>query len=110
MADYILRDDAVQCAEDIADDFYGDDASSGALAVAEWLKDIPAADVRPVVHGKWEHISFMTCRCSVCKEVFHELEGDNFCPTCGAEMRAANDRPYGDEGRTGNARPYGKRG
>lgn len=53
----------------------------------EFLKSIPAADVRPVVRGKWEYISFMTVKCSNCQEIFHELEGDNFCPNCGADMR-----------------------
>ena len=46
--DYILRKDAVQCAEDIADDLFGeglDSTSDGARIVAEWLKDIPAAKV-----------------------------------------------------------------
>ena len=44
------------------------------------------ADVRPLVRGKWEYISFMTVKCSNCKEIFHELECDNFCPNCGAQM------------------------
>lgn len=61
----------------------------GTNAALQALSEIPAADVRPVVRGKWEYISFMTCRCSVCKEVFHELEGDNYCPNCGADMREA---------------------
>lgn len=42
---------------------------------------------RPVVRGKWKFISFMTVECSNCQETFHELEGDNFCPNCGADMR-----------------------
>jgi len=54
------------------------------------VQDIPAADVRPVVRGEWEYISFMTVKCSNCKETFHELEGDNFCPNCGADMRGGN--------------------
>lgn len=44
-------------------------------------------DVRPVVRGKWEYISFMTVKCSNCQETFQELAGDNFCPNCGADMR-----------------------
>ena len=60
--------------------------------VVERLRaEIPAADVRPVVRGKWETISFMTVRCSNCKETFHELESDKFCPNCGADMREAPD-------------------
>lgn len=46
-------------------------------------------DVRPVIYGEWEYVSFMTVRCSNCKETFHELEADYFCPNCGADMRKA---------------------
>lgn len=109
MADYILRDDAIQCAVDIADDFYGeglDCSSNGARVVAEWLKDIPAADVRPVVIAHWEVFTDSSgrddIRCSSCKQTPHWTVTDIeaaplYCPNCGAEMRAANDRPY--EGR-----------
>jgi DNA polymerase II large subunit len=63
---------------------------------AENIRQIPAADVRqvvtcadvrPVVRGKWEYISLMTVKCSNCQETFRELEWDNFCPHCGADMR-----------------------
>jgi hypothetical protein len=47
--DFILREDAVQCAEDVADDLFGEGAYEGARIVAERLKDIPAADVVEVV-------------------------------------------------------------
>ena len=60
MADYILRDDAVQCANDLAEDFAGerlDSASYGAQAVAEWLKDIPAAAV--VEKTEWDKLMFL---------------------------------------------------
>lgn len=51
------------------------------------IDSIPAADVQPVVYGEWEYVSFMTVRCSNCKEIFHELGSDNFCPNCGADMK-----------------------
>ena len=57
-------------------------------ATKKAIKSIPAANVRPVVRGKWEYISFMTVKCSNCQETFQELAGDNFCPNCGADMRA----------------------
>ena len=57
------------------------------------VEEAPAADVRPVVRGKWEYISFMTVKCSNCQGIFHELEGDNFCPSCGAMMGGAEDEP-----------------
>lgn len=51
----------------------------------------PAADVAPVVHGRWEsHLMPLAYKCSVCgyrpsaKEWrFHKR---NFCPNCGARM------------------------
>lgn len=64
------------------------------------LNSIPAADVRPVVRGKW--IGYPGCLkypnaysddhivCSACEECFSILDNDcerfNFCPNCGAEM------------------------
>lgn len=43
-------------------------------------------DVRPAVRAKWKVISFMTVQCTNCRETFHELEADKFCPNCGAMM------------------------
>lgn len=60
------------------------------------IDDIHAADVRPVVHGKWNDdvVSFYR-KCSKCgccvewnKKPFLFGSGDyNFCPNCGADMR-----------------------
>lgn len=55
------------------------------------IHSIPAADVAPVVHGRWEsHLMPLAYKCSICgykpsaKEWrFHER---NFCPNCGAKM------------------------
>lgn len=90
MADYISREDAINTQKRRCLGCPVDRRLCYKCAVATTTKqllELPSADVRPVVRGEWEHISFMTCRCSVCKEVFHELEGDNFCPNCGADMR-----------------------
>ena len=54
--------------------------------------DFPAADVAPVVHGKWEPGNPI---CPVCGEnKFKDLDADvwadwqpKFCPNCGALMR-----------------------
>lgn len=89
MADYILREDAIQCAEDIADDLFGeglDCTSNGARIVAEWLKDFPAVDVRPVVRGKWKkRKGWSRCVCSACS--YENGSETFFCPNCGADMR-----------------------
>lgn len=52
------------------------------------LDGIAAADVRPVVHGKWVDKGYRY-RCSICGK--YELYCDaviyKFCPFCGAEMK-----------------------
>ena len=72
----------------------------------EKLKSIPAADVKPVTHGKWifeeyELASWCTkAICSSCKktvannsDLAHDwgqklfLHDYQFCPKCGADMR-----------------------
>ena len=81
--------------------------SAAQLKSAEMeIGDISAADVRPVVRGKWRlggygQISNATEKwydkylqggflyCSVCKG--RTSVKYNFCPNCGADMRDAND-------------------
>jgi rubrerythrin len=63
---------------------------------------IPAADVRPVVHGKWieqeewtgveafgiKEMVVGSWKCSVCGFLVDVSEGDfHYCPNCGADMR-----------------------
>ena len=67
-----------------------------------YLESIPAADVRPVVRGKWKRVVDFTgveafgyketmivgYGCNVCGYEVDVSEGDyNFCPNCGADMR-----------------------
>lgn len=80
----------------------------------------PDNNVKPMVTAEWKNDSDGLPTCTNCGEIAlqrvfvkvpHLIQDvrmvkSKFCPFCGAEMRAANDRPYGDEGRTGNARPY----
>lgn len=57
--------------------------------VDEKLDTIPSADVRPVVHGKWEYEEY-GCYCSICHEYALEDEygphKTSYCPECGADM------------------------
>ena len=49
---------------------------------------IPAADVRPVVRGKWKaHGDCGVTECSVCGWSIEECIEFHFCPNCGADMR-----------------------
>ncbi len=55
------------------------------------LEMLPAADVAPVVHGKWAYGEDVDIQCSVCG-VDALTEGDyrqvksRYCPNCGAKM------------------------
>lgn len=55
------------------------------------INNIPAADVTPVVHGRWVYGEDVDIQCSVCgADAF--TEGDyrqvksRYCPNCGAKM------------------------
>ena len=58
--------------------------------IEEWIASIPAADVAPVVHGRWVYHNSDTI-CSECRKsaIFDEWEQQaetEFCPHCGAKM------------------------
>ncbi len=57
------------------------------------LRELAAADVAPVVHGRWETNSDRpdTLICSMCKCGFDMWKHDphNYCPNCGAKMDGA---------------------
>ncbi len=52
------------------------------------IKNIPAADVAPVVHGRWRWVGecgFNDCYiCSECGKI--AMNDSNYCPNCGAKM------------------------
>ena len=55
------------------------------------LDRVPAADVAPVVHGRWIADGdgyHWTYNCSICawKDGYPFNERHNFCPNCGARM------------------------
>ena len=59
----------------------------------ELIKDIPIADVEPVVHGRWISVGHKLSRiCSVCdRDEPYKFADDNanvydYCPNCGARM------------------------
>ena len=77
MAEYIKRKDAL----------------SAVLVVNERqrIKEIPAEDVAPVVHGKWirkeaEGAIFADYECSVCSAYPTGGIKSRYCPNCGAKM------------------------
>lgn len=66
-----------------------------AATIEQYIDDEPAADVAPIVHGKWM-LGNHRVRCSVCNtralinydetNYFDELSP--YCPWCGAKMDA----------------------
>lgn len=62
-----------------------------AYAAEQLLDEIPAADVAPVVHGRWTHLGGDEWCCSACGFVI-TTEGSwdkptkKYCEDCGAKM------------------------
>lgn len=62
---------------------------------ANKIKDIPAADVAPVRHGRWVKRG-CKWQCTKCK-VLMSIDGTpkenllNYCPNCGAMMEGGSD-------------------
>lgn len=93
MAEYIDRKAAIEICDKAYQerlrmlDFCGDTV---AYNIAAEIKGIPAAEVAPVVYGRWRH--FKKQRIAVCTACSFERKlGDDFgraisCPNCGAKM------------------------
>ena len=66
------------------------------------LRDMPDADVAPVVHGRWDDSGRYTfpgggtavrcteCGCALTVSEYH-LNNWNYCPVCGAKMDGGAD-------------------
>lgn len=95
MAEYIEREALSQwCHETMS----VQSTTAGMMFVREfWNKvmDTPAADVAPVVHGRWINKTDINralveqrVDCSVCGHIFWHTSAlsYNYCPNCGARM------------------------
>ena len=90
MAEYIEREAELREAESRIM------LGASAAAVYESILDVPAADVAPVRHGKWEWDTEDIYRCSNCaqKSRVKEVMGRpawGYCPNCGAMMEGGSD-------------------
>lgn len=61
------------------------------LKIKVLFDEVPAADVKPVVHGEWKESKKITLFpndiiwvCSVCGEYY--AKHSSYCPNCGAKM------------------------
>lgn len=94
MTEYIEREAALAKIEWLAELTGDSGREHGLRATIEVLQSIPAAEVAPVRHGRWERV-FEDCdlchRCSLCKKSGlrdgneYEVLSD-YCPNCGAKM------------------------
>lgn len=102
MAEYIEREAAIayirEQSEECQKAFEELGGESGIYAdayndLAEDFYIIPAADVAPVVHGRWEWLGpnrlvtdCMCGTCSACKVRSKYIVNTMLCPNCGAKM------------------------
>ena len=85
MSEYIDRE--------AAEDAVGEAYLKGLNPLRE-LRDVPAADVVPVVHGRWEYNpptinTYGQLKCSICNWWTLDPSVDrsySYCPNCGARM------------------------
>lgn len=103
MAEYIKREAAIKAMENADCALIADNAEScKADYLREIIKSVPAADVVPVVHGRWDDSGRYTfpsgataVRCTNCgcalTESEYRLNNWNYCPVCGAKMDGGAD-------------------
>lgn len=100
MAEYIEREAALNklCQDNCGHDYNGKCYN---CYTAAFIEQYPAADVVPVVHGRWEVVHGVLTpggdpllRCPICKarESEHLCGVEcrtvwNYCPNCGAHMK-----------------------
>lgn len=88
MAEYVERSAAIKAAKH---------AWAKGLEPSQYIEILPAADVAPVVHGRWDDSGRYTfpggstavrctnCGCTLTESEYH-LNNWNYCPVCGAKM------------------------
>lgn len=102
MAEYIKRSVGVSILRAKANMAVLADAAPYFEKAAQMLEKLPAADVSPVVHGRWDDSGRYTfpgggtavrcteCGCALTVSEYH-LNNWNYCPVCGAKMDGGGD-------------------
>lgn len=91
MADYVERQAAIDAVKH---------AWAKGIEPTQYIEEIPAANVREDVRGKWLDPDYPICcviKCSACGETEYLDEPDQyehwrFCPNCGARMAGGGER------------------
>ena len=98
MAEYIERERTVELLRSLGNREYRKEKGTiqDAIKMISYPEYTPAADVAPVVHGRWEWLGpnrlvtdCMCGTCSACKVRSKYIVNTMLCPNCGAKM-------YGD--------------
>lgn len=100
MVEYIKREAAIKAMEKADYTLIANDADScKADYLREIIESVPAADVVPVVHGRWERDEDGDWYCTNCYEVVAICESGRertyrkpYCPNCGARMDGGVDK------------------
>lgn len=85
MAEYIER-------EALRDALY--DADAITMEGVKILNQFPAADVEPVMHGRWVSNGIpdsVLSKCSLCG-IMYGSSSFNYCPNCGSKMDGGAER------------------
>lgn len=96
MGEYIKREAAVKAVEKygLTNGVVWGRHTGLAICIASEIAEIPAADVAPVVHGRWvTHYQSGTPVAegyvSTCCDMWNNRKSD-YCPNCGAKMDGGN--------------------
>ena len=76
MDDYISREEVINIT-----------AETGAWETQNRVRELPAADVQPVKHGKWIPHGCNSYECSNCHKMIYnakDMREHTFCGTCGS--------------------------
>lgn len=92
MAEYISREELRKHLKECYDnELFDADMRKATIGIDVYVENMPAADVQPVKHGRWELTNNPSFRkCSVCGAWWSSDITDNcftnYCPKCGARM------------------------
>ena len=89
MAEYIERDKAYTLAKKVCNAVDSNPRVLLPHIILDLIDELPTADVRPVVRGKWK-VYNNTYVCFACGRPVSFWQS-NFCPNCGADMGNADD-------------------
>lgn len=99
MTEYIEKEAAVGLLEAMSRSEYCGNIAKRLKTAAKHIASFRAADVAPVVHGRWEYIpqtlnTLSHLRCPFCEWWSLDPTIDdayNYCPNCGAKMDGGGD-------------------